>query len=149
MVINMKIIDSEFGEIEINEQDTITFENGLYGFESIKTYVLINHDEHGVIMTMRSTESDVPQFVVLDPFAISRGYSPKLSKTDLKAFGSKTEKDLKYLVIAVVKENHLETVVNLKSPIVIDPDTRKAYQVILENDDYSMQFRVFDNKGAI
>ncbi|MEG2429789.1 MAG: flagellar assembly protein FliW [Oscillospiraceae bacterium] len=145
----MRKIKTEFGEMEIAPDDIIHFEKGLYGFEQVKEYVLINHDENGLIMTMQSAESQMPQFVVLDPYAVIADYSPKLSKADLTFFQNKKVSELKFLVIAVVCENYLETVVNLKSPIVIDPISKKALQVFLENTNYSIKYKVFDDKGDI
>ncbi len=122
----MQTIHSEFGDLQINEQDIIHFNEGLYGFEDVKDYVLISHDEPGVIMTMQPVDGQIPQFVVLDPYAITHDFAPVLSHADMKLFKNTKVNDLKFLVIAVVKENYLETVVNLKSPIVINPQTRIA-----------------------
>lgn len=144
-----KTIVTEFGEFNINENDIIHFENGLYGFEDVHEYVLINHDDHGAIMTLQPVQGSVPQFVLLDPFTVVHSYAPRLSKADLKLCGGLEGEELKYLVIAVVKENYLETVVNLKSPIVLNPITHNARQVIVENEDYSMQHPVFDKKGGV
>lgn len=142
----MKKINTEFGEIEISPDALIHFEQGLLGFDEVKEYVLINHDEQGLIMTMQSTQGEVPQFVVIDPYAVYQDYSPIISEKSLAMFETKQADKLKYLVIAVVQENYLDTVVNLKSPIVIDPATKKAAQIILENADYPMRYKVFGDK---
>lgn len=142
----MKKINTEFGEMEISPDDVIHFEQGLPGFDDVKDYVLINHDEQGMIMTMQTVDGEVPQFVVLDPYAIVEKYEPKLPAYADDLFGGKNINELHFLVIAVVKENYLDTVVNLKSPIVIDPSTRNAAQIILENTDYSLQHKVFSPK---
>lgn len=140
-------IMTDFGEMEVTQSDIIHFDEGILGFEDIKDYVLISHDEHGSIMTLQYADGVVPQFVVLDPFVVKADYTPVLPATASKLLGEPLGK-LTYLVIAVIKENYLETVVNMKSPIVINTQTNKAAQVIVENDDYSMRQRVFDNGGA-
>lgn len=145
----MRKIKTEFGEMEITPDDIIHFERGLYGFEQVKEYVLINHDENGLIMTMQAADGQMPQFVVLDPYAVIANYSPKLSESDLTFFGNKEISELKFLVIAVVCENYLETMINLKSPIVIDPISKKALQVFLENPNYSIKYKVFNDKEDI
>lgn len=142
----MKKINTEFGEIEVTQNDLIHFEQGLLGFDDVKEYVLINHDEQGLIMTMQSAEGEIPQFVVIDPYAVYQQYNPIIGKNSLEMFETKQPNKLKYLVIAVVCENYLDTVVNLKSPIVIDPVTKKAAQIILENTDYPMRYKVFGDK---
>lgn len=143
----MRKINTEFGVMEIDENDIIHFEQGLLGFDDVRSYVLINHDDQGMIMTLQTADGEVPQFVVLDPYVVMPKYNPVMSAANLNYFKGKKSNELKYLVIAVVKENYLETVVNLKSPIVIDPDTHMALQVILENPDYTMQYRVFADEG--
>ena len=35
----MKLNTSRFGEIEVNEEEIITFSDGLFGFEDIKKYI--------------------------------------------------------------------------------------------------------------
>jgi flagellar assembly factor FliW len=142
----MITIQTEFGKVEVSEEAFIHFEEGLYGFESVKDYVLIAHDEQNIIMSLQPVKERVPQFLVLDPYALVRGFNPELSAADLEWFGVTSCEELKFLVIAVVKENYVDTVVNLKSPIVIDPKTNRAKQVFLENKDYSMKYRVFDDK---
>jgi len=142
----MKTVETELGIIEVSEKDILNFDEGILGFEDIKEYVLINHDESGFIMTLQPIETTVPQFIVLDPFVIYKKYSPKVSNDVLHYFNCKDCDSLKYLVIAVVGADHLETVANLKSPIVIDPATQKARQVILENTDYSIKYKIFNNK---
>lgn len=143
----MKTIVTEFGTLEIQEKDIIHFETGIYGFENAKDYVLLNHDEQGIIMTLQTVDGQVPQFVVLDPFAVIADYQPVLSESDKQKLYFQNSDELKYLVIAIVKENYLDTVVNLKSPLVINSRTKQASQVILEND-YSMKYRVFDENGG-
>ena len=34
--------------------------------------------------------------------------------------------------------------VNLKAPIIINADTRKGAQIICENDDYEVKYKVYD-----
>lgn len=145
----MRKINTEFGEMEISDKDIIHFEQGLLGFDEVTQYFLINHDEQGMIMTMQNADGEVPQFVVLDPYAVIADYNPILPYSAVNYFGKSNVDNLKYLVIAVVKEDFNETVVNLKSPIVIDPKTQKAAQVILENSDYVMQYNVFSDKGDV
>ncbi len=144
----MKKLQTEFGELEISEDAVLHFPNGIYGFEDTHDYVIINHDEQGIIMTLQTTEGQMPQFVVIDPYAVLADYQPKLSTSDKSKLGIQTEKELKFLVIAVVKENYLETVVNLKSPLAINPATNTAYQVFLENNDYSMRYPIFQQNGG-
>lgn len=144
----MKKINTEFGELEFQDDAIIHFDDGIYGFEDAKDYVLINHDDNGTIMTLQYTESSVPQFVVLDPFAIVENYAPLVSAADKHRMEVEKPDELKFLLIAIVKDNYLDTIVNLKSPIVINPVTHKASQIFVENANYSMKHKVFNENGG-
>ncbi len=123
--------------INITKNDIIQFPDGIPGFENVKEYVLICHDDANTVFTLQNANGRVPQFVVIDPFTFLNDYQTELPSE------FKSIENLKYLVIAVVKENYKETTVNLKGPIVINPENKVAYQVILDSDDYSMKHPLF------
>ncbi|HCX62843.1 MAG TPA: flagellar assembly protein FliW, partial [Clostridiales bacterium] len=87
-------------------------------------------------------------FVLIDPYSIIQDYNPYLNEEDLNELKVKNEADLKYLVIAIIKENIKESVVNLKSPIAINPGTREAKQVILQND-YPLRYNFIVDEGDV
>lgn len=139
---------TQTAEIDINEEEILLFENGIYGFESVKEYVLLSEEENSRIFVLQPVRYKVPSFVVIDPYAIYPEYQPQLSEEDLKYF-SVSKEDLRFLLITAVKENYKDTSVNLKSPIVIDPKTRRSRQVILENPDYPIRYQfLHKKKGA-
>ncbi len=129
--INIRTRD--FGEIEVDENDLIIFSTGMYGFENYKNYVILKDGPEDDIMYLQSLDNTDLSFVLIDPFAIVRTYEPDLSDEDLSELEVTSENELKFLVIAIIKENVMDSVVNLKSPIAINPKTRVSKQVILQN----------------
>ena len=59
-----------------------------------------------------------------------------LSPEELACLEAEDSGELSYYSICVVKSNYLENTVNLKCPLVINPQTRHGIQVILENSPY-------------
>ena len=55
-------------------------------------------------------------------------YAPFVSEEEAQALG---EGELLYLPIVYIPENLKRSTVNLRSPIVVNPATRKAMQIIL------------------
>lgn len=137
--INIKTRD--FGEITVNAEDMINFTCGMYGFEDYKSYVILKDSPEDDIMFLQSLDNVDLSFVLIDPYTIFRNYEPILAEDDLNEFGVENEAELKYLVIAIIKENIKESVVNLKSPIVINPKTKTAKQVILQNT-YPLRYNI-------
>ncbi len=136
MVENLK-------DLEYAAKDVIHFKDGVPGFEKFKDYILLQEDDVPFIMTMQSVDADIPSFVVIDPFAFMDNYSPELSDTDKEFFGA--DADLKFLLMTIIPKDMNETVVNLKAPIVIDAKTNKAKQIIAENRDYPIRYKLFNN----
>ena len=125
------------------EEQIITFKDGLYGFEDIKEYVLLQEDDSKTIWSLQAAHSSVPSFVVVNPYMIMEDYSPILSHDDLKELGMPKDEDICFLAVTVLKDNMEDSVVNLKSPIVINAMTRQAKQIILENNDYPIRCKLF------
>ncbi len=131
---------------EVNEQNVIHFDQGILGFEEIKEYLLYHEDEDGIIWSLQAAESDVPSFIVVDPYPLISDYNPQLTQSELGYFGEIDAENLCVLVIAVIKPNLKDSVVNLKAPIVIDVNNKRAKQIILENSDYPIRYKLFADK---
>lgn len=137
----MKITTRDFGEIEVQENDIINFVCGMYGFEEYKRYVLLKDNPGDDIMFLQSLDNSELSFVLVDPYAIFRDYDPDLNEEDLEELGANDETELKFLTIAIIKENIKDSVVNLKSPVAINPATRSAKQIILQNS-YPLRYKI-------
>lgn len=131
----------DFGKILVNKEDIIYFSCGMYGFEKYKKYVILKDDLEDDIMFLQSLDNMDLSFVLIDPYAIFRKYEPVLNEEDLAELDVRNESDLKFLVIAIIKENIKESVVNLRSPIAINPKTKLAKQVILQNT-YPLRYNI-------
>ena len=73
MSISMKINTKKFGEIEIEEEKIIVFENGIIGFPDLKHFALIHDAEEGTNAGIRFLQSvEEPGFAmpVMDPLPL-------------------------------------------------------------------------------
>jgi flagellar assembly factor FliW len=127
-------------------RNIITFAEGLLGFEEIREYLLFHEDEENVLWSLTAANDEqVPSFIVMDPFTVTE-YHPALSKRDLERLGNPQPEDLCFLVIAVIREQLSDSVVNLKAPIVINIQNQNALQVILEDSDYPLRYPLFADR---
>lgn len=129
-----------------NSRNIIHFEEGILGFEDVKDYLLYHEDDSNIIWNLQNAADEIPSFIVVDPFAVLTDYSPVFTQPELDYFGETDPENLILLVIAVIKPNLVDSVVNLKAPVVIDANTKKAKQIILENSDYPIRYKLFANK---
>src|SRR5690554_4474678 len=135
MIINTR----DFGQMEIDEADILRFPNGLYGFEDVHEYVLLEQgEEYSPILYMQAVHSEFPSFIVVDPYFIDEQYNPQIPQDILQELQADSPEMLRYLVIAVIPKNIRDMTVNMKSPIVINISNKKAMQVILDESPYQV-----------
>ena len=89
----MKLNTSRFGEIEVNEEEIITFSDGLFGFEDIKKYIIFQMEDDNPLMWMQSIEEGSLAFILIRPFEFNPNYSLQLSDNDAsRRFRSKSDR---------------------------------------------------------
>ena len=142
----MKAATGLFGEIEIDESKIITFEDGIIGFPDMKKFTLIFDEEkegRPSISWLQSMDEPEIAFPVMDPLFVCEAYNPSVEDELLKNLGTIKEDNLYVLVTVTVPQDIKELAVNLKAPIVINTDTRKASQIIVE-DDLPVRYRIYE-----
>lgn len=132
---------------QTDEKILIHFPNGIYGFEDVKEFILLQEDEDKVIWSLQAANHPYPTILVVDPLLVMPGYAPSLTDIERKALGNPDPDDLCWLAVAVIRKKLEDSVVSLKSPIVINVKTRLGMQVILE-DDYPARYRLFAQSGG-
>lgn len=143
----MRINTKVFGEIDIEESKIITFENGIIGFPDLKSFALIHDEEKGVNVGIKWLQSmDEPAFAipVMDPLVVKEDYNPIVDDELLKGLGELTEENIFVLVSATIPKDLTKMSVNLQGPFVINGDTCKACQVIVENAEYPVKYYIYD-----
>lgn len=129
-----------FGEITYEENDILTLENGLFGFEHFTKFLAIPFDEsNDSLLSLQSLEDSELSFILMNPFGLFSDYDPKPSPDDLKALGITDEAEVSYYVIAVLKDTLSASTLNLKAPLAVNAVTRVGKQVILPQDEYKFR----------
>ena len=149
-------IQTDYGMVEYSPEDLIIFSDGLFGFPKLTRYLLLRINEgedDDSMLLMLSVEDPNVVFVLINPFFLSPDSSPVLAPEEFACLDASEDGELSYYVICVVRNDYLENTVNLKCPLVINPQTRRGIQVILENTSYSYSHKlssfpsITDNRG--
>jgi len=137
----MEISTKYFDKISVSEKDIIRFEHGLFGFEMLKDYILISFEPGSDnLMCLQSTEDSELAFILMNPFNLKKDYSPNLTDSDIEELGIReTTEGVLYYAVCVVKDDVSESTVNLKCPLVINPESQTAKQLILDDERYSFR----------
>lgn len=134
----MKILTKIFGEIEVNEEKVLTFDEGIIGFPDLNRFMLIHDadDDKKTVSWLQSLDEPVFAMPVVDPLAVDPTYNPIVEDELLKSLGEITEEDLIVLVTMTVPKDVKMATVNLKAPFIVNSKNLKACQIILEDDRY-------------
>lgn len=121
-------------------ENTIHFENGLFGFGEYRTYLPVAVEEGSdAVLILQSTENEELSFTIMNPFLLEGDYDPQVGKEELASLGEAEESDYSWYVICTMRMPVGKSTVNLRCPIVVNTATRQAKQVILENGPYGFR----------
>lgn len=148
----MLVKTRKFGEIDLDERRILSFSNGILGFEDYKKYTLLYDNEDGDrpdISWLQSIEEPTLSIPVISPFLIKSDYNPKVEDELLKSLGEVTEDNIVVLVSITVPGNAENMTANMKAPFIINSDTRRGNQIIVENSDYEIKYRFYEILKAL
>ena len=136
-----------FGEIDVDGEKIVTFEDGLIGFENLKQFTLIYNNESetsGTVTWLQSLDEPMVAFPALSPFYVMTDYNPIVEDEVLASLGQLTEENTAIFLTLTVPSDITKMTTNLKAPIIINVDTKKGCQVIAENPDYVVKYNIYD-----
>ncbi|MBI4398135.1 MAG: flagellar assembly protein FliW [Candidatus Omnitrophica bacterium] len=127
-----------FKNVKIYPEKTLSFPQGIIGFENFREWVLI--DRGNAFLWLQSLTNPDLCFLSMEPQQVAPAYQPELSAQDKKVLETEDSKGLTFLSLITVDVSHENIFVNLKSPIAINFRKKVGMQVILENGEYSMRY---------
>ncbi|MCQ2520773.1 MAG: flagellar assembly protein FliW [Lachnospiraceae bacterium] len=141
----MKINTRIFGEVTIDDDKMIKFPSGIVGFPDLVDFALIHDIEQGNQGGIRWLQSvQEPNFAmpVIDPKIAKEDYNPMVNDDLLAPIGGISEEML-VLVTISVPADLTKMSVNLKAPLIINAETCKAVQLILD-EDVPVKYYIYD-----
>lgn len=143
MQVNTKL----FGEIEIEEDKIICFENGIIGFPDCRRFTLIfdetEEGKHKNISWLQSLDEPAFALPVMNPLLVKEDYNPQVEHELLKTLGNLTTENTYVLVTVTVPGDIKKLSVNLKAPIIVNTDDLKAEQLIID-DSLPVKYMIYD-----
>lgn len=145
----MNITTTRFGNLSIPDDSIITFPEGILGFPQVKQYVVLDHDsENTPFKWLQAVGEPNLAFVIIDPLILLSTYKIPVDEQIEKELGNDMAPE-DILLMAIVKIPHSEpikTTVNLRAPIVVIYSKRIAYQIVLMDEEYSLNHPVFSQE---
>ena len=129
----MELISNQFGKISFEDNIILNFHSGVFGFENLKKYIIIDDEETEPFRWLMSVDEPEVCFPLLDPFLINQDYSHFLPKGLANKI---TDSESASLVMGIVtlKNTNDKMTINLKGPIVINLNESTGKQIILNDE---------------
>ena len=139
----MKIQTSRFGQVMITAQDVIEFREGILGFNNCHKFVLLDDPNDEIFAWLQSCEEPGLAFPVLEPELFSNTFKLSLSKNDLESLGIKEGQHMRAFSIITIPDDPTLMTANLKAPIVINVEERRARQIVLQDNQLAIKEPIF------
>lgn len=143
----MEFSTTRFGKITIDESRIITMRSGLLGFDHLKNYVLLTQNEKTPFWWFQSIDDGATAFVVINSFVINPDYEPIITDNDVRLLEILSSKDVLLLSVVTISSDPVKITANLRAPIVVNVKQRLAKQIVLQDQDYPIQYVLTDMKG--
>ena len=143
----MKYMTRDFGEIEIEDGQKISFHQPVFGFEDYQDYAILHDPDIGMeVAWLQSLEDPALCFVLVSPRVAPAYYQPEPAFPDnLENLVGKGEYEC--WLIAVIQDDMMKSTVNLKSPVVINWALGCGAQVLLDGD-YPVRYPLLEEAQA-
>lgn len=148
----MLIRTKHFGEINLDEDKIIHFDQGIFGFEDYKRYSIIYDNESGErpdITWLQCIDEPSLAIPIISPFLIMHDFNPTVEDELLSSLGNITPDNLVVQVSVTVPTDLSKISANLKAPFVINADTKKGCQIMVEGDKYEIKYYFYEKLKAL
>lgn len=145
----MKVETKYHGEIEVNEQDVLSFPNGIPGFLEEKEFVLFPFADDTPFYMLQSTKNQSLGFVVTNPLLFFKDYDFTIPDQVVEQLKIESEKDIAVYSILTVQDPFEKSTTNLQGPVLINPKKQLGRQIILQDPNYQTKHALFKENSSV
>ncbi len=140
---------TRFGTLEYDDQDLVTIEEGLIGFPECRSYLIIATNPEAPFRWLQSVDDPAIAFLVADPSRYVENYAPEVDDELAAELGLTAEAPaVLFTTVRIPPGKPREMTLNLAGPIVLNLTTRRGRQLVIDNEAYTMRYRVFPDAEA-
>ncbi len=131
----MLIHTSRFGQLDVDQDRFIVFDEGILGFPKQHAYALIQTSEESGFYWLQSIDTPELAFVVCDPRLFVADYQAPAKLEELEGIG--LSEPQKAQVFTIVNKIGDLLTGNFQGPLVVNVENRRAKQLVLSDKRYS------------
>jgi flagellar assembly factor FliW len=128
----VKVTTKAYGLIDVDERQKIVFPQGLFGFENLTDYLLLDA-ERQPFYWLQSIDVAQVAFVLVSPFLFRPDYEVNVSNEELAEINIHSpDKALIFSIVTIPPDGSPMTA-NLQGPLIINRDNRTGKQAVLSD----------------
>jgi len=136
----------KFRNLEISEQSLVEMPFGMFGFEEMKEFVLLEKSKESPFKLLQATADPNVAFLLIDPLEFFPDYEIDIPSSDAEQLKLDDALEARVLATVTIDKNHGWFTANLVGPIVINSRTLEAKQIVLDNERYGTK-HLFKNES--
>lgn len=144
----MIVKTGRFGQLTVEEEETIQITQGLLGFSDLTRYCLVDPGDETLILWLQSLENPDIAFPVLEPKIFKPDYSARLSQAELRDLKLESVSQSAVFSILTMPADVTQMTANLKAPLVVNLKAQVAKQVVLQENEYAVKHPMFKELRA-
>lgn len=144
----MNIQTKFHGEIEIQPDHLWNFPKGIPGFEDEKEFVLLPIKGNDIFQVLQSSNTSSVAFIVTNPYTLVADYSFDIDEPTIELLEIEKPKDVFVLGILTLKQPFETSTINLQAPLIFQMNSRKAKQMILNDNRFTTRHTIGQPKEA-
>lgn len=117
---------------QVAELPVLELVRPMPGFPDHRRFALVQLDEDGVLCALTSLDEPGLRFLVVPPDRFFPDYEPEVAEDVAAELGITTAEDALLLVVLTAGESLATTTANLAAPVLVNPATRQAGQIVLD-----------------
>jgi flagellar assembly factor FliW len=125
----MKVRTKAYGEIEVEDRQLLRLPRGLFGFEEMREFVLLDATQQPFYW-LQSVDRVEVAFVLIDPLFFRPDYSPGVDPAELAEIGIESPEDMLVFSIVTIPPMARRMTANLQGPLIINRRTHEGRQSI-------------------
>ena len=132
----MEIKTKTMGTVEITQDQIISLPEGFYGFEEYHDFALLDAEQKPFYW-VQSLDDPNLAFIVIDPFLFRPDYEMDIDDKVLEPIKATGPENLIVFALVTVPVDGSSVTANLKGPLIVNKENKKAMQVIVSDDKWT------------
>lgn len=142
----MKVESIRFGELEIEPSQVISMPEGLVGMEKVKRFCIVEESPESPVKWLQVVDPPALAFVAVNPYDFFSDYEFEVGEEDAQELGlARLEEVAVFVLLTIGVEGSNRVTANLVAPVVVNLNSKKAKQIILQNERYTTKHLLWED----